>query len=150
MVAFYMGVILSFSSDPSMVSNAKSGSIVEFVLPVVNRIVRTVGSQSISWGMLDTIIRKCAHMFNYCVLSILCCNAFYITLQKWKLSYSLIFTWLLASAFSVIDEFYQTFVPGRSGQLLDVGIDNIGILVGIGIAILVFRFAIKKMKYTMK
>lgn len=33
--------------------------------------------------------------------------------------------------FSIIDEIYQLFIPGRSGEARDVFLDNVGIILGL-------------------
>lgn len=42
---------------------------------------------------------------------------------------------LLALAYACSDEYHQTFVDGRTGTVRDVGIDSIGIVIAIGIAL---------------
>jgi VanZ family protein len=39
----------------------------------------------------------------------------------------------LAVAYAGSDEFHQTFVRGRHGSPIDVGIDAIGALIGLGV-----------------
>jgi hypothetical protein len=40
---------------------------------------------------------------------------------------------LLAVLYSFSDEFHQAFVPGRTPSLMDLGVDAIGALVGVGV-----------------
>ncbi len=40
---------------------------------------------------------------------------------------------LLAVLYSFSDEFHQAFVPGRTSSLMDLGVDAIGALVGVGV-----------------
>ena len=57
-------------------------------------------------------------------------------------------TGILSFLFSVIyalsDEFHQTFVPGRDGNIVDVLIDSSGALVGILLSSIVYSLIIKK------
>ena len=57
-------------------------------------------------------------------------------------------TGILSFLFSVIyalsDEFHQTFVPGRDGNIVDVLIDSSGALVGILVSCIVYFFIMKK------
>ncbi len=39
--------------------------------------------------------------------------------------------------YACFDEFYQTFIPGRTGLLQDVLIDSIGIVLGLVLSILI-------------
>jgi VanZ family protein len=38
---------------------------------------------------------------------------------------------LVSVLYAASDEYHQTFVPGRSGRLVDVGVDTIGALVAL-------------------
>lgn len=73
----------------------------------------------------DTIFRKIAHMSEYFVLTYFFFQAIrdYISKNKRALFASLIFGIIIAS----LDEFYQTFITGRTGSIIDVGIDTIGV-----------------------
>ena len=44
---------------------------------------------------------------------------------------SLILALALCSGFAMTDEFHQTFVAGRTGQMMDVIIDSLGAIVGM-------------------
>lgn len=70
-------------------------------------------------------IRKCAHFFIYFLLGI--STFFTIRALKLKTYLSIPFCVLYACT----DEFHQTFVYGRSGELRDVLIDSTGSFVGI-------------------
>ncbi len=131
LVLVCMTVILLFSSDPASVSKVKSGSIAGTIEPPVNTIVRAAGGHAVSFSSLDHIVRKCAHVFNYFLLGFLCCHAFSRAVGGRRLRRPYLFAWLLATGFSALDEFYQTFVPGRGGQFRDVCVDNIGVVLGI-------------------
>lgn len=57
-------------------------------------------------------------------------------------------TAILSQIFSVVyastDEFHQTFVVGRDGNVIDVLIDSSGALVGIIISSIIYFLIIKK------
>ena len=46
--------------------------------------------------------------------------------------------------YAASDEFHQTFVPGRDGNIVDVLIDSSGALVGILLSSIVYFLIIKK------
>jgi VanZ family protein len=72
-------------------------------------------------GTWDYVLRKCAHMVEYAVLALL--------LRRATGSYA--WAVALAVAYAVSDEFHQTFVRGRHGSPVDVGIDAIGATLGL-------------------
>lgn len=130
-----MFMILSFSSDTRTESKGKSMMIVEKIKPMANYIAEELDVKPISTSRLDHYVRKAAHMFNYFVLTIVCFLAFRAVIPKFWVSIFL--TWLLATCFSMIDEYYQTFIPGRGGQVRDVFIDSIGIIIALVIIIII-------------
>lgn len=70
-------------------------------------------------GTFDLILRKCAHALEYGVLYVLWARALGQPLPAIAIS-------LLYAA---SDEFHQTFVDGRHGTPVDVGIDAIGMAI---------------------
>ncbi|MCD6413737.1 MAG: VanZ family protein [Elusimicrobia bacterium] len=81
-------------------------------------------------GFWDFILRKCAHMFEFAYLCIL----LVLGLRKtFDISHSK--TFFLAGFASLLyaasDEFHQTFVANRDGNLGDILIDSAGILIAI-------------------
>ena len=39
--------------------------------------------------------------------------------------------WLIGSFYAASDELHQLFVPGRSGEIKDVLLDSLGVLLGV-------------------
>ena len=74
-------------------------------------------------------IRKSAHFTLYLILGLLIINAIY----EYKLedTKTILLALSLAFLYATSDEFHQLFVPGRSGEVLDVLIDTLGSLTGI-------------------
>jgi VanZ family protein len=72
----------------------------------------------------DTILRKCAHTLEYAVLGAL--------LLRTRISWPAALAFGIAYAAS--DEVHQRFVRGRHASPVDVGIDAIGLAIGILVA----------------
>jgi hypothetical protein len=70
---------------------------------------------------------KLGHVFGYAALSGLAC-ALPIATEAWLAALGLL------SAHGFLTEFIQTFIPKRTGQLSDVGLDHIGIALGLSLA----------------
>ena len=77
--------------------------------------------RSIIPGISVKLVRKLAHFTEYFVLGGLLWTDFYLT--KEILALPLLTGLIVAGA----DEYFQTFIPGRSGQLSDVLIDFSGL-----------------------
>jgi VanZ family protein len=72
-------------------------------------------------GGWDYVLRKGAHMTEYAILAGLLVRA----------TGSYAWAFALAVSYAASDEFHQTFVRGRHGSPIDVGIDAAGALIGI-------------------
>jgi VanZ family protein len=83
----------------------------------------SIPSLSSGLGNWDYVLRKGAHMTEYAILAGLLVRA--------TGSYAWAFG--LAVAYAATDELHQTFVRGRHGSPIDLGIDAVGALVGLGV-----------------
>jgi VanZ family protein len=81
----------------------------------------SVPSLSTELGTWDLVLRKLAHFAEYAILGALLARA----VRRPGLAVA------LAALYAVTDEVHQTFVDGRVGAPLDVGIDTLGALVGV-------------------
>ena len=81
----------------------------------------SVPSLGTGLGTWDLLLRKVAHLSEYALLGLLLARA------TRRPSVALV----LAAAYAVTDEVHQTFVEGRHGAPLDVGIDTLGAFVGV-------------------
>jgi len=120
-----------FSHQEAAESSKLSGGIVENIFSLNERIftLELPIEERIHWiELLETIIRKAAHMTEYGILAIALSYGFYVYDKR---GISLI-VWSEASAvlYAATDEFHQLFIPGRSGQVTDVFIDGLGAFLG--------------------
>jgi VanZ family protein len=81
----------------------------------------SIPSLSTHLGTWDLLLRKAAHLTEYAILAVL--------LRRASGSYGWAFG--LAVAYAASDEWHQTFVRGRHGSPIDVGIDAVGISLGL-------------------
>ena len=77
----------------------------------------------------DFSVKKLAHVVVYGILTALLFGA--LRLHTRRKVYSMVFAALIALLYAFSDEWHQTFVPGRSGTLRDVGFDALGVLGGV-------------------
>jgi VanZ family protein len=80
----------------------------------------SVPSLSSGLGAWDLVLRKLAHLAEYTVLGALLARALPALHAQWA-----------GTAYALLDEVHQHFVPGRHGALLDVAIDATGVLAGV-------------------
>jgi VanZ family protein len=83
----------------------------------------SVPSLNSGLGGWDLVLRKLAHMTEYAILAVLLARA--LGSYAWAFG--------LAVAYAATDEVHQLFVRGRHGSPIDVGIDAVGALIGLGL-----------------
>ncbi len=103
--------------------NNKIPHLQNYTISVFNKYI-DLGHNQINI-IFEKLVRKSAHMFEYFVLTLII--LFVFDFKKYRYVFALFF----AGAVACLDEFYQLFVPGRSGQITDVFIDGIGIVAAI-------------------
>ena len=130
LVILWAAVIFSFSAQPATQSDKSSMSFTKKIVRILDV------TNSLSEKELDTIadnlnhfVRKGAHFCAYALLSVL----IYVLLKEYgfKTTHAMIFAVSLSGLYACSDEFHQTFVPGRSGEMRDVGIDTLGAFSGV-------------------
>ena len=135
-VFLWLGLIFYFSNMNSNESNVKSKETIQKVIETTVETGNKVGiteevptkEEQLSWiEILNLPLRKFMHMMIYCILSLLVINA----LNKQKIKHKYFITVILCVLYAITDEYHQTFITGRTGQLFDVIIDTIGILIGV-------------------
>ena len=90
----------------------------------------------------DFLLRKIAHAVVFGILSLLALWAMHGNAKRKRLRFGLIgLAGLAALLYAVVDEFHQTFVPGRYGAPTDVLIDGAGIVLALALAHLFLRLA---------
>jgi VanZ family protein len=81
----------------------------------------SIPSLGTNLGTWDYVLRKLAHTAEYAILAVLLARA----------TGSYAWAFALTVAYAGSDEFHQTFVRGRHGSPIDVGIDAAGALAGL-------------------
>ncbi|WP_027088481.1 VanZ family protein [Thomasclavelia saccharogumia] len=94
-------------------SSNQSNFFVEIILKFIN----------IDRSILALLIRKTAHMSEYALLLFFIYYGFKKTITY---QYTLLLSLLITFLYACSDEFHQLFIPGRSGQFVDVLIDTAG------------------------
>ena len=117
-VVIWMGLIFSQSHKPAAESNKLSKGVTEIIIETVEKISPDTEVDITLNALISSGIdgyKRIGFAFLICLL------------------------------YAASDEFHQTFIPGRGGQVKDVIIDSCGALVGIGL-----RFMKGKVKVNVK
>ena len=111
-------------------SSGQSGKISLFITDLLEK-VRQDSPQEMQnlQDILELVIRKASHMTEYAILFLLS----YLATVKISMSQSRFYNRSIAVLISLLyacsDEMHQLLVPGRSGKMIDVGIDMAGVLI---------------------
>lgn len=118
--ALWTGLVLYASSDTFSAEN--TGGILQAI------VAATLGTLSPrTFAALHFLVRKCAHLTEYGILSLL-------WLRAWRAGRGgFVWNWGLAAvgiavAVAIADEVHQSFVPSRSGEVRDILLDATGAL----------------------
>jgi VanZ family protein len=76
------------------------------------------------FGPIDLLVKKGAHFGAYFILALLARRA--VGRWDWAL--------LLTAVYAISDEYHQTFISGRDGNIIDVIIDCLGGLAAWGVS----------------
>ena len=82
-------------------------------------------------SITNETIGRIAHIIEYAILAVLTGRA--VISGRTLTSGGIIKITLISSSYGLFDELHQNLVPERSFQFLDLGLDVVGILLGIGI-----------------
>lgn len=149
----WVGFIFYNSSNNGMKSNYRSNKVTNIIKTIYNKTKKPIEKNKTKEDVKDInkklegnkeyltsnrskskqayenyLVRRSAHAFEYFILAILISNAFYQFNIKGRRA--LIYILFLCLFTATLDEFYQSFVPGRSSSVRDVLLDFTGSVFG--------------------
>ena len=127
-VLLWMGVIFYFSSKNSEESTSQSQGIINKTNIVEMYENKHEANREEVLKNIDRHFRKVAHAINFMILAVFVCMFF----NEYKLDIKkvILFAFLVCCLYAVSDEIHQYFVPGRSAEVRDIIIDNMGASIG--------------------
>ena len=134
-----MAFIFFQSALPADLSSQESGRVVDLIIRLFQGIL------PIDRQTMVFIVRKGAHFTEYTILGGFLVPAVteWMAVDKTPVPDSVrsirIISWLVGTLYAVTDEVHQYFVPGRSCELRDIGIDSCGVLAGVLVVSLLMR-----------
>ena len=151
MVIIWMGLIFYMSNSNGDDSGSESEDIVTFIIDKYDKITNA-SIETISYHKSPEFIknanfyfRKMCHFSEYFILGILL-FCFLIALNRYSLLKCVLYSILISILYACSDEFRQTFINGRSGQIIDILIDCSGAIIGVILIRIVDKFTKKRHK----
>ena len=126
-VIIWMIVIFMFSA---MVGD-DSGNLSTIIVKTIFRNNTSIAESELA----HIVVRKIAHMTEYAIFCLLIINLEKQIGFKIRLKHILIGI-IISCIYAMTDEYHQSFVNERSGNIIDVGIDTLGAAIA-GIAVLI-------------
>ena len=132
LLILWMALIFTLSNYSAVESSSQSG----LITTLLSKILKINNIE-----ILEVIIRKSAHLFEYILLGILTINF----LKDYKINKLIFISIFIGSIYACTDEIHQLFIPGRSCQISDIFIDSIGVSIGVFLYIYIYKlFKYKK------
>lgn len=119
----------------SEISMSFTEKLFSAIVPDYNTMTPTQQFSLISGAQF--VIRKSAHFITYFFMGLFCMLA--VNTYGLKAKIKALYASLICIGFSITDETHQIFVPGRSGEIRDILIDSVGILLAVAIVFIFIR-----------
>ena len=127
----FLWMIFIFVGSTDVMSSEHTS---RFLIPFLRWLIPDLSDPTA--GTIQLCIRKCAHLLEYAILSVLLLRAF--RQNHMQMRGAFVSAFVGAVLYAVLDEFHQSFVQSRTASPYDVGIDILGALTGMIIYWLLF------------
>lgn len=144
-----MAFIFYMSSQNGAESSDFSATVVKFFAKIFvsDFELLSIEEQATIISSFQFIVRKGAHFSIYAILGGLSYLSV-VTYNRIPFKLRSVISGCICLVYSISDEFHQSFVPGRSGEIRDVCIDLCGSLLAIIFLTLIFKYSkFKFLKY---
>lgn len=116
-VLISIGGMFYFSNQTAIVSSNQSQFFIDLIYKLFGIRINSF------------IIRKLAHVFMFMMISV--SIVIFVYMLSNNIIISIGISSLISIGYACLDEYIQTFIEGRSGNIKDVMIDCIGVIIGI-------------------
>jgi VanZ family protein len=98
-----------------------SGNTGQHIFPILHWLFPSFDAETLE--TIHHLIRKGAHVFEYAVFSLLVLHGFLAGRKQWLWACAA-YTTLVVASYAGLDEFHQSFVPGRGASVWDSALDT--------------------------
>lgn len=133
LATFY--IVFNFSAQNGEESGNLSEKVTTFIVNVLSKVKNMDTNTKLHYiAKLHPIVRKLAHFSLYTIIGF-SLMGFFSTFNI-RNKYKVLWSGLIGISYAGLDEFHQSFTPGRGPSIKDVAIDSAGVLTGILILIM--------------
>ena len=133
LVLLLMGLIFYFSAQTGPESGGSSGRLdsvfLRWLYPDFS--AYSAQRQEDLYFRVDFIVRKTAHVLEFTALGFALRLHLQALTRFGPIRRPQLLAWGIGSLYAASDELHQLFTPGRAARLADVGIDSLGVLLGL-------------------
>ncbi len=123
-------IIFRFSSQNGTQSKGISKKVTEVILEKSSKYNQLDNKEKKKvFNRANAVIRKIAHFSIYTLVGLLLMGI--MTRTKLKDKRRILITVVIGIIYATLDEFHQSFSPGRTPKITDVYIDTLGVILGI-------------------
>ena len=115
-------LVTSFSTDPFSAEHTS-----RIAIPFLHWLFPSAQRETLE--LVHHLIRKCGHLTEYFILSLLLVRGVRGGRMGWRMEWTIAAV-ALAAGWAAIDELHQAFVPSRGASMIDVLIDTCGATAG--------------------
>jgi VanZ family protein len=132
----YWGPVLVWAAVISYASTGAFGSARTqgHIIPILHWLFPSASGPTLFY--IHHLIRKGAHVFEYAVFALLVLRGFRSGVEEWRWKWALNVT-LVVACYAALDEYHQSFVPGRGASAWDSLLDTTA-----GVAALLIAWAL--------
>ena len=128
--------IFDFSSQNSEKSSNLSRTITEKVTSKIKFIQNLdTDKKEKVLHRAEIVVRKLAHFSEYTLVGILLMAL--MSTYEIKNKLRVLVSFIIGVVYASSDEIHQSFIPGRTASIIDVGIDTSGVLLGIILVLII-------------
>ena len=121
------------AGESGEISSKVTEMIAEIVVPDFDGL--SADEQAVAVKRLDGIVRECAHLLQFVPIGFaLFALLFTVNGEKKRIPILAALTVGFGCLYALSDEIHQYFVPGRAFQLLDIGLDTAGVVIGCAVS----------------
>lgn len=128
--AFVWAGVISYASTSAFTSNKTRGHII----PFLHWLFPNAAMETLE--LIHHLIRKGGHVFEYAIFALLVLHGFRAGRREWRWRW-MAYTTLAVACYAALDEYHQSFVPGRGASAWDSLLDT-----SAGVAALAIAWAI--------